>query len=97
MSQPFKTKRRHINKALKDTLSAIQHVTSFPVRKDKLNQASTRCAKSLLGVRRTASDCGLYHITGILPLTLRTAQVNANFYIKVACLSSDELEACALK
>ncbi|GAV06185.1 hypothetical protein RvY_16212 [Ramazzottius varieornatus] len=67
------------------------------LKNDKLNQVSTRCAKTLLGVRRTTSYCGLYHITGILPPTLQIVRMTVNFYIKVARSSSDELEACVVR
>ena len=67
------------------------------LKPDQINQVFTRCLKRLLGVRRTTPDCGVYYLTGTLPLSLQIAQLSMQFFIKLANSSTDELEVCALK
>ncbi|GAV04088.1 hypothetical protein RvY_14421 [Ramazzottius varieornatus] len=42
-------------------------------------------------------DHGVYHITGLLPLSFPIAETTVQFCMRTACSSVDELEICVLK
>ena len=67
------------------------------LKSDEINRIFTRCVKSLLGVRRTTSDNGIYFLTGLVPLSFQIAQLSIEFYIKLASKTDTELEFRALK
>ncbi|GAV09671.1 hypothetical protein RvY_19173 [Ramazzottius varieornatus] len=67
-----------------DTEASTGHVIfreRLPKR-ENMNQGFTRCRKSLVGVRRTSPDHGVYHTAGLLPLSFQIAEMTVQFYIE---------------